>query len=197
MICFGDSTSDPGSTPGISTTHHMQRLHTLHVVLSFVLITTNLGFHNGPMPIVLRTATEADALHIAVLLRHTMLHDMPYLPNVHEPAEDFEYIKTGVLRDSNVVVADDAGTVVGFCAFKEGSLDHLYIHPDYQRQGLGAQLLERAKQGNDLLRLWVFQKNHGARSFYEQHGFTLEHTTDGSSNEQREPDACYFWRKNI
>lgn len=175
----------------------MHRLHNLRVVLSFIIITTHLGFHHGPMPIVLRPATEADALQIAVLLRHTMLHNMPYLPTLHEPAEDYAFIKNEVLQELNVVVADDAGVVIGFCAFKEGSLDHLYIHPSYQRQGLGAQLLERAKHGNGLLRLWVFQKNHGARSFYEQHGFTLEHTTDGSSNEQREPDACYFWRKNI
>ncbi len=149
------------------------------------------------MPIVLRIATEADAPEIALLLRHTMRHNMPYLPDVHTPDEDVGYIKNSVLKELNVVVADDAGIVVGFCAFKEGSLDHLYIHPDYQRKGLGAQLLERAKHGNGLLRLWVFQKNHNARSFYEQHGFTLEHTTDGTSNEQQEPDACYFWRKSI
>jgi len=149
------------------------------------------------MPVVLRQATEVDAQQIALLLRHTMRHNMPYLPDVHTPVEDLQYIKHQVLVYLNVLVADDDGVVVGFCAFKEGALDHLYIHPDYQRQGFGAKLLNHAKQGNILLRLWVFQQNHAARSFYEHHGFTLEHTTDGSSNEQREPDACYFWRKSI
>ncbi len=42
-------------------------------------------------------------------------------------------------------------------------------------------------------RLWVFQKNEGARRFYERHGFRLVELTDGSRNEEREPDALYEW----
>lgn len=32
-----------------------------------------------------------------------------------------------------------------------------------------------------------------ARSFYESYGFRLVRTTEGSGNEEREPDALYEW----
>jgi ribosomal protein S18 acetylase RimI-like enzyme len=46
----------------------------------------------------------------------------------------------------------------------------------------------------DGLQLWVFQKNVGARRFYERHGFRLVELTDGAGNEENEPDARYEWR---
>jgi RimJ/RimL family protein N-acetyltransferase len=56
-------------------------------------------------------------------------------------------------------------------------------------------LLQHAKelqaQG---IRLWVFQKNAGARRFYERHDFRLEKMTDGSGNKEHEPDALYSWQ---
>ena len=47
----------------------------------------------------------------------------------------------------------------------------------------------RRSAGAEGLQLWVFQRNVGARRFYERHGFTLTELTDGSRNEEREPDA--------
>ena len=54
--------------------------------------------------------------------------------------------------------------------------------------------MHRAKERRPSgFRLWVFQRNVGAREFYEQHGFPLVELTDGSGNEEREPDALYEW----
>ena len=39
----------------------------------------------------------------------------------------------------------------------------------------------------------MFQKNDGARRFYERHGFRLVELTDGGSNMEKEPDARYEW----
>jgi RimJ/RimL family protein N-acetyltransferase len=44
------------------------------------------------------------------------------------------------------------------------------------------------------LELWVFQRNEGARRFYERHGFRLLKLTDGTGNMEQEPDALYEWR---
>ena len=33
-----------------------------------------------------------------------------------------------------------------------------------------------------------------ARRFYDKHGFALIKETDGSGNEEKEPDALYTWR---
>jgi hypothetical protein len=35
----------------------------------------------------------------------------------------------------------------------------------------------------------------GARRFYERRGFVLTEETDGSRNEEREPDARYVWSR--
>jgi ribosomal protein S18 acetylase RimI-like enzyme len=70
-----------------------------------------------------------------------------------------------------------------------------YVHPEAQNQGVGATLLTVAKERRPRnLRLWVFQKNVGARRFYERHGFSLVRLTDGRGNEELEPDALYEWR---
>ena len=41
--------------------------------------------------------------------------------------------------------------------------------------------------------LWTFQSNHGARRFYERHGFVAVQHTDGD-NEEGAPDVRYEWR---
>jgi GNAT superfamily N-acetyltransferase len=91
-------------------------------------------------------------------------------------------------------VAEEAGAVVGFIGFREGWIDHLYVHPDWQGRGIGPQLLAKPLQYRQARRLWTFQKNARARRFYEARGFRLVELTDGSGNEEKEPDALYEWR---
>jgi putative acetyltransferase len=43
--------------------------------------------------------------------------------------------------------------------------------------------------------LWTFQRNKRARSFYENHGFVAISETDGSRNEEKEPDVMYSWQR--
>ena len=45
------------------------------------------------------------------------------------------------------------------------------------------------------LQLWAFQRNTAARAFYEAHGFTVQRLTDGSGNEEGEPDVLYAWSR--
>ena len=63
-----------------------------------------------------------------------------------------------------------------------------------QRRGAGSQLLQKAKDSFARLHLWTFQRNQPARRFYESRGFVLVRETDGTGNEEREPDALYLWR---
>ena len=44
------------------------------------------------------------------------------------------------------------------------------------------------------LRLWVFQRNTDAIAFYRTCGFREIERTDGSRNEEREPDVLMEWR---
>jgi ribosomal protein S18 acetylase RimI-like enzyme len=67
------------------------------------------------------------------------------------------------------------------------------VLPRAQRRGIGTALLDIARSKLARLELWTFQRNAQARRFYEARGFVLVEETDGSRNEEREPDARYLW----
>ena len=83
----------------------------------------------------------------------------------------------------------------GYCAFRDGWVEHLYVDPAAQGRGLGSALLNQAMVGQSHLKLWAFQKNTLAIRFYSRRGFRLVELTDGSGNVEREPDALYEWRR--
>lgn len=117
---------------------------------------------------------------------------MPYLPRIvdeHRPLLGGWFIDR-----APIFVFEEDGAVVGFSGLKDGELTHLYVDPTAQNRGVGSALVEHAKaESPGGLYLWVFQKNDGARRFYERHGFRLVELTDGSGNMEREPDARYAW----
>ena len=86
--------------------------------------------------------------------------------------------------------------MTGFIAFREGWIDQLYVLPGAQGRGTGTALLKIAQQASDPLQLWTFQRNTKARHFYQHRGFALVRETDGSGNEEKEPDALYLWRRD-
>jgi ribosomal protein S18 acetylase RimI-like enzyme len=143
----------------------------------------------------LRRAAKADAEHIAAILISARRAAMPYLPVLHTESEILQWIKDVVLRGDRVVLAvSDDGHAGGFASMSSGVLEHLYVSPDLQGQGLGTLLLAAAREENPQgFRLHVFQRNGSARRFYERRGFRLVELRDGSSNEEGEPDAVYEW----
>jgi GNAT superfamily N-acetyltransferase len=142
----------------------------------------------------MRPAVPADAKAVADAFLAARA-PLTYLPRLHTDDETREWIADVLLRDLEVWVADSAGRVVGFAALGDNLLEQLYVHPVAQNRGVGAALLALSKERRPGgLSLWVFQKNEGARRFYERHGFSLVRLTDGRDNEEREPDAFYEWR---
>lgn len=131
---------------------------------------------------------------MARLHRHVREICLPYLPDLHTPTEDLVFFETQVFPRGVVWVAEAEEALVGYCAVREGWLDHLYVDPSRHGQGVGSALLARGKDGAGSLQLWTFQRNHRAQQFYERHGFTQVERTDGSGNEEREPDMRYLWR---
>jgi ribosomal protein S18 acetylase RimI-like enzyme len=91
-------------------------------------------------------------------------------------------------------VAESADRIVGIAVLRGDFLDHLYVRPDAQRRGVGAQLLKHVKRGRGRLRLYTFEANDAARDFYEKHGFTAIAFGDGTANEEGAPDVLYEWR---
>ncbi|MFF7275847.1 GNAT family N-acetyltransferase [Streptomyces griseorubiginosus] len=145
--------------------------------------------------VVIRRATAADADATAdVYLRSFTAA----LPTVVRPRSDDEvraYIRDVVVPARETWVAVAEGRVVGLMVLAEDLLSQLYLDPDWRGRGIGDRFVALAKERSPKgLSLWTFQVNKPAHRFYERHGFVETERTDGTGNEEREPDVRYVWR---
>ncbi len=76
-----------------------------------------------------------------------------------------EYLK-------NIYVFDD-GLIRGFLEINGRGLSKLYVDPFFQSRGVGSELISFGIQELHIDHLWTMEKNAGAISFYERHGFHL------------------------
>jgi len=121
-------------------------------------------------------------------------HGLTFLPKLHTDDQIRRWIHDEVFPRHEIWVAETGGHVVGFAALSGDLLGHLYVHPDAQNRGVGTALLDVVKRERPSgFHFAVFQRNEGARRFYERHGCRLVQLTDGSGNEEKEPDALYEW----
>ena len=81
---------------------------------------------------------------------------------------------TSRIRGINPFVAIVDGDIAGYADVQaDGYIDHFFMHPDYQRQGIGTALMARLQaeaQGLDRLYSHV---SDTARPFFECHGFLV------------------------
>jgi putative acetyltransferase len=142
----------------------------------------------------IRRATVDESDEVAAIHGASREAAMPFLPVLHTCEEDRSFFRSRVLPACEVWVAGDTH-IAGFIAFRAGWIDHLYVLPDRQRRGHGRALLGKAKDRHSELQLWTFQRNLNAIAFYTANGFRLVRATDGSANEEREPDALFAWSR--
>jgi GNAT superfamily N-acetyltransferase len=143
---------------------------------------------------VIEAARPDDADAISALFLAARRAAMPWLAEVHDEAGVRRHFATRVLPETEVLVARRDGELLGFLALAGSEVGHLYVRPDAQRAGLGSALLAAAKARRPGgLELWAFQRNAGALAFYARHGFAERYRTDGSANEEREPDVRLGW----
>lgn len=81
----------------------------------------------------------------------------------------------------NIRVYESEGIVKGLIRIADKEVVELYVDHFFQEQGIGAQLIEFAKEKHDVNCLWVLEKNTNAIRFYEHHGF---HITDNKKLEE-------------
>lgn len=142
----------------------------------------------------MRAARKDDAVAIARAHVDAWGAAMPWLPMVHTFEETVRFFRDVVIPNQIVLVAELEEGVVGFIAIEGAYVDHLYIAPAHQGIGIGDALLQKAKELRpEGLMLWTFERNHRARTFYENRGFVAIEFTDGSRNEERTPDVRYHW----
>jgi GNAT superfamily N-acetyltransferase len=141
----------------------------------------------------IRPARAADADAVAdvwlAAFRETYV-----FPPAHTDAEVRDWVRTGLLPQTDTWVAEAAGRLVAFMSLRGESVEQLYVRQPWTGRGIGSALLALAKERRPQgLELWTFQVNAGARRFYERHGFIVAEMTDGAANQERQPDVRYAW----
>lgn len=147
--------------------------------------------------VVIAPAMPADMAEVARVFRAVRGHSLAYLPVLHSAEEDARHFSDVVFSRDRVLVArgEAEPRILGFIAFSDGWVRHLYLSPAAQGQGIGTKLLNMAQQQSASLQLWVFERNERAIRFYLQRGFRIIRRTDGEGNEEKEPDLLMAWEQ--
>ncbi len=144
--------------------------------------------------IAIRRAGPADAAAVASVYLTSFRAAYPTVRLAHTDDEVRAWVRDRVVAETECWVAIDGARVVAMLSLSPGWIDQLYVAPDRLGEGIGRRLLDLAKRGAaGRLELWTFQENEQARRFYERNGFVPTELTDGSGNEEGEPDVRYTW----
>ena len=127
----------------------------------------------------IRKATVKDISRIAEIL--VFVKRMNYRSIFHNDAVSFGQIQViPVAREysdpeilETIWVYESEGIVKGLIRIVEREVVELYVDHFFQGQGIGAELIEYAKEKHDVNCLWVLEKNTDAIRFYEAHGFRV------------------------
>ncbi|ALG14511.1 hypothetical protein AOZ06_02825 [Kibdelosporangium phytohabitans] len=141
-----------------------------------------------------RRATAADAAGVAGVWLASFRAALPTVRRAHTDDEVRAWLEHVVIPGRETWVAQSGDTCVGMMVLHDGWIEQLYLSPGHRGRGIGDGFVDLAKRANPAgLQLWTFQVNGPARRFYERHGFRQAELTDGSANEEREPDVRYVW----
>ena len=153
--------------------------------------------NHAPTEFVIRGYRPEDFDAVTILWRVAREKSLPEFQMMkgHFFYEDQDYFQQHILSENQVWVVDVDDRSVAFLAMNGDFVDQLYIHPDYQRRGIGRALLELARQlSPDHLWLYTLQANINACAFYEKNGFVAE-KFGISPPPENEPDVEYHWRR--
>jgi putative acetyltransferase len=148
---------------------------------------------------VTRRALTLDGPAIAEIYLRAVRQAMPWLRLAHDDTHIRAWFSDEHPVRHEVWLAEAGGSVSAFVALSldRGWVDHLYVDPSFQGCGQGSELIALAQSlSSGTLRLWAFQRNLPARSFYEHRGFRAVEFGDGSANEEGEPDVLYLWQRS-
>ncbi|MEV7994040.1 GNAT family N-acetyltransferase [Streptomyces sp. NPDC086077] len=145
--------------------------------------------------VALRRAVAADAGAAADVWLRSFAAALPTVVRPRSDDEVRDYFRDVVVPLRETWVAETTQGLIGVMVLHGDELSQLYLDPDWRGRGVGDRLLDLARQRRPHgMTLWTFQVNTPAHRFYERHGFVAVERTDGSGNEEGEPDVRYEWR---
>ena len=127
----------------------------------------------------IRPASAADASRIAeIIVTNYRINFYPFFQN-----DEFYFGELNVvdmaaeyaensLTLANTYVYDD-GVVKGLVRINGKEIEKLFVEPQFQSHGIGAELLRFAVQVMNAEFLWVLEYNKRGMAFYQRHGFEL------------------------
>lgn len=119
----------------------------------------------------------------------------PWMPKLHARSDATVFLER-LIAQTEVTALRSWRGVHGFLS-RDGEIIHaLYLSETMRGRGWGARLLDHAKARSDVLTLWAFQANKGARAFYCREGFVEVEETDGAGNDEKLPDVRLEWRRD-
>lgn len=137
----------------------------------------------------LRPGRPEDAAACAAIL-NDWIDDREWMPRKHSHEEVAAFYSDFVFVKRKVWVAGDP--VQGFMAMDDAADTVTALYVATPGRGIGRALLDHAKAGRQVLELWTFVANEGARRFYAREGFREVRQTPGD-NEEGLPDILLRW----
>jgi len=115
--------------------------------------------------------------------------------------EDIVLIGEADARVVGYVQFGAGGTLAEAASASDREVRRIYVHPDCQRQGIGTRLMDAAFSHPELkcardVYLDVWERNHGALSFYTRYGFDVigARRFDVASGAATDPDLIMVRR---
>ncbi len=105
------------------------------------------------------TEGVVEAWYQTSLIAHSFLSE-PFFE------EEKENLRNIFLPRAQTWVYEIEGRVGGFISLAGNEVGGIFIHPAWQRRGIGTALLDKAKSLQGVLELEVFEANTQGRSFY-------------------------------
>jgi putative acetyltransferase len=146
-----------------------------------------------------RSYRPADQAEVVAVWRASKRAAFPYVEvqQLYTLENDTSYFRDVLAQECDIWLAEDEGRIVGLLALRDHLIDQLFVGLDAQRQGVGAALLNKAREcSSDYLRAYTFQKNGPARAFFEKHGFEIVRAGI-SPPPENEPDLEYLWDRGL
>ncbi len=120
----------------------------------------------------IRQATNTDFPELADIYHDASLIAHPFI-DPEFVARDRHRVRDEYLPLNQSFVYEDNGDILGFISLSQDHINGLFVLVDRQRQGIGRNLINHAKDRHTRLEVCCFVDNYHAQRFYHSQDFEI------------------------